>query len=93
MFSVSVGDYKSADTEEFVGILDSGSSVIHAENHAHNAFFKQLNAQFDEQLKMYTIECGKMNSLPSWKFKIGGIDYEIQPKEYLLEVRFFVVVF
>lgn len=83
---MSVADYKSSENEKFVGILDSGSSVIHAEKHAHDAFFKKIDAQFDEKLRLFTIPCNKLDSLPSWLFKIGGVEYEVKPDEYLLEV-------
>jgi len=84
--SVSIGDYMSGKDEKFTGILDSGSPFIHAENKAHYAFFKQINAAFDESLNMYTVECSKKSSLPEWSFKIGGKEYKIKAEQYLLEL-------
>ncbi|KAI6233367.1 Peptidase A1 domain-containing protein [Aphelenchoides fujianensis] len=83
---VKIGEF--VEQKPAVGILDSGSAVIQAEDAAHVSFYqRQVNATFDEQHRLFTVDCAAVASLPAFEFTIGGRRFTVQPKDYVVELE------
>ncbi|KAI6239310.1 Peptidase A1 domain-containing protein [Aphelenchoides fujianensis] len=83
---VKIGEF--VEQKPAVGILDSGSAVIQAEDAAHVSFYqRQVNATFDEQHRLFTVDCAAVPSLPAFEFTIGGRSFAVQPKDYVVELE------
>ncbi|KAI6239377.1 Peptidase A1 domain containing protein [Aphelenchoides fujianensis] len=83
---VKIGEF--IEQKSSVGILDSGSAVIQAEDAAHVSFYqRQVNATFDEQHRLFTVDCAAVPSLPAFEFTIAGRRFAVQPKDYVVELE------
>jgi len=91
MDGVKVGDLTLAPNGGYVGISDTGTSLIVAPNQAVLAIGKALGAQAikNEQgeIVAFVMSCKQAPQLPDLVFTFDGIDHHVDAKSYLLELH------
>jgi len=66
-------------------IIDSGTSLLAGPTEQVAALAKQVGAQ-SLMGKEYTVDCSKLSSLPDLKVTLGGKEFTLTSKDYVLQV-------
>jgi cathepsin D len=73
-------DSVKIDTTGYKAVIDSGTSVIIGPKSLMGPLLKDISVSAD---------CSDMDKLPNISFVFDGIEYELEPNDYVLQVKAF----
>ncbi|KAI6185578.1 Peptidase A1 domain-containing protein [Aphelenchoides besseyi] len=81
----SMGKYTQEVASE--AYLDSGSPVVQVPSDIYNLILQQIQPDYDSSLNLLITSCSAAAQLPSWKFTINSLDYEIEGEKYVVDLN------
>ena len=81
MDDIKAGSFSSGATN---GVVDSGTSLITGPKAAIQAIASSVGAT-SNLLGQYTIDCGRVSTLPDLEFVIGGKTFAVPGKELVIQ--------
>ena len=85
-WQISVDSFAVGNLTKVEAILDTGTSLLVVPPAVMTAFGTKVGATSIAGGKEWTIDCSKMNSLPSIDIMIGGKAFPLEGKDYILQV-------
>jgi len=80
----AVGKY--AQQKDSIAKVDTGVSLIYVPNAVYNAIYRQLTLEYDPVLNLLLTDCSNAETFPDWVFTVGGRDFVLTAKDYLMEL-------